>query len=236
MSDAQSLHCPNCGAAADPHAPRCSYCRARLAAISCPHCFALMFDGSTFCPQCGTRSVRATAQPSIARCPECRNSMAALAINDLTLLECPACDGVWVGATEFDRICAEHETQAAVLNGKAPAAPSVRRSQIRYRPCVMCGKMMNRLNFGRLSGIVIDLCRGHGAFLDPGELHAIVSFITAGGLDRARQREKDDLEEERHRLALLKSQVESGTRLPEWQERAGLHDTLLNLRRLLKEE
>ena len=87
--------------------------------------------------------------------------------------------------------------------------------------------MMNRVNFGRLSGTIIDVCRGHGAFLDAGELHAIVTFITEGGLDRARQREKDDLEEERHRLALLKSQVESGARLPEWQSRPGLHDTLL---------
>ena len=49
-----------------------------------------------------------------------------------------------------------------------------------------CGKMMNRVNFGRHSGTVIDVCRGHGTFLDAGELHAIVTFIRDGGLDRAR--------------------------------------------------
>jgi Zn-finger nucleic acid-binding protein len=195
-----------------------------------------MFDGSTFCPQCGVRAARTLAQPSSIRCPECRNAMATLAIGDLPLLECSACDGVWVGAAEFDRICAEHETQAAVLNRKPPQPPSPRRNHIRYRPCVNCGKMMNRVNFGRLSGIIIDICRGHGAFLDAGELHAIVTFITEGGLDRARQRERDDLEEERHRLALLKSQVESSGRLPEWQRRSALNETLQDLRRLLKEE
>ena len=71
-----------------------------------------------------------------------------------------------------------------------------------------CGKLMNRVNFGR-SGTVVDVCRGHGTFLDAGELHAIVTFIRDGGLDRARQREKDDLEEERHRLTRLKDQIES---------------------------
>ena len=37
--------------------------------------------------------------------------------------------------------------------------------------------MMNRVNFGRLSGTIVDVCKGHGTFLDPGELHRIVEFI-----------------------------------------------------------
>ena len=59
---------------------------------------------------------------------------------------------------------------------------------------------MNRLNFGRLSGTVVDVCKGHGTFLDAGELHAIVSFIQGGGLDRARQRQIEELKEEQRRL------------------------------------
>ena len=59
---------------------------------------------------------------------------------------------------------------------------------------------MNRLNFGRLSGTIVDVCKGHGTFLDAGELHAIVRFIQGGGLDRARQRQIDDLKEQEQRL------------------------------------
>ena len=55
MTDAASLHCPNCGAPVDPELRRCPYCEARLATVSCPSCFALMFDGSAFCPGCGAR-------------------------------------------------------------------------------------------------------------------------------------------------------------------------------------
>src|SRR5687767_15793172 len=42
--DASSLHCPNCGAAVDPDARRCPYCTARLATVSCPSCFSVMFE------------------------------------------------------------------------------------------------------------------------------------------------------------------------------------------------
>ena len=37
---------------------------------------------------------------------------------------------------------------------------------------------MNRLNFGRLSGTIVDMCNGHGTFLDRGELHQVVKFIS----------------------------------------------------------
>jgi hypothetical protein len=60
--------------------------------------------------------------------------------------------------------------------------------------------MMNRVNFGRLSGTIVDVCRGHGTFLDAGELHAIVTFVQGGGIDRMRARDIEDLREEQRRL------------------------------------
>jgi Zn-finger nucleic acid-binding protein len=237
MSDVQSLHCPNCGAAADPQAARCPYCRARLATVSCPQCFALMFQGAAFCPTCGARTSRAAAAPSTKVCPDCRGQLAQVLLGDLPLLECAACDGVWVGAADFERICANREAQAAVLERRRSTAPSEsRRAPIHYRPCVVCGKMMNRVNFGRVSGTVVDVCRGHGTFLDAGELHAIATFIINGGLDLARQREKEDLVEERHRLAQLKAQLEHQSHASDWEHRSVLSDSLLEIRRMLKEE
>jgi Zn-finger nucleic acid-binding protein len=233
MTDAQSLHCPNCGAVADPHAPRCPYCRARLATISCPSCFALMFEGSAFCPTCGARSARADRQPSSAGCPACRKAMARVVIGDLALLECTSCDGVWVDAVEFERICADHEAQGAVLHRWDSHSPRTPIARVHYRPCIKCGKMMNRVNFGRISGTVLDVCRGHGTFLDAGELHAIVVFIRDGGLDRARQREKSELEEERHRLA-MKAQIDPlAGASSEWEHRSM---SLSDIRRLLKDD
>jgi Zn-finger nucleic acid-binding protein len=159
-----------------------------------------MFDGTAFCPACGTRRARTETDATAARCPACANGLQQVAIGTASLLECPRCDGVWVEADAFERICADRESQAAVLHRWATGTRATPAGPVRYRPCVRCGKMMNRTNFGRLSGTVVDVCRGHGTFLDTGELHAVVTFIEQGGLDRLRAREIDDLKAEQRRL------------------------------------
>jgi Zn-finger nucleic acid-binding protein len=122
-------------------------------------------------------------------------------VGEADLLECGTCDGTWVEAVTFERICADRESQAALLHAphEAPrtagAAPP-----FRYRPCLKCGKLMNRVNFGRLSGAIVDVCRGHDTFLDRGELHQIVRFIQEGGIDRARTAEREGLAGDRRRL------------------------------------
>jgi len=197
--DAQSLHCPNCGAVADPAAGRCPYCQARLATVSCPQCFAEMFDGAAYCPHCGAKRARTEGSDTQAPCPGCRTPLRAVSVGDTPLLECPQCDGLWVDTELFDRLCADRDAQAAVLHRFTQRTASPERS-IRYRPCARCGKIMNRINFGRMSGTVVDVCRAHGTFLDPGELHRIVDFIQRGGLERTRDAQIEDLREERKRL------------------------------------
>jgi hypothetical protein len=54
------------------------------------------------------------------------------------------------------------------------------------------------------------VCKGHGTYLDAGELHAIVRFIQQGGLDRARGRQLQDLKEQEERLRLLQTQRSTG--------------------------
>lgn len=198
--DAHSLHCPNCGAAADPDSGRCPYCRARLATVSCPSCFARIFDGAAFCSSCGARRSRAEAQPNAAGCPSCRSPLTPVEIGATSMLECPTCDGVWIDADVFEALCASSESQAAVLHRLAARTPVAADARVKYRPCLRCKTMMNRVNFGRLSGTIVDVCRGHGTFLDAGELHAVLAFIRAGGLDRARARQIEDLKDEQRRL------------------------------------
>ena len=156
-----------------------------------------MFDGSAFCPGCGARRSRADTGAAAARCPDCTRAMRQLNVGTTALLECENCDGVWVDGETFEVLCADREAQAAVLHQYADRPEPSR--PVKYRPCVRCGKMMNRINFARISGVVVDVCKGHGTFLDPGELHAIVEFIHGGGLQRARGRELDELREQEKR-------------------------------------
>lgn len=116
-----------------------------------------------------------------------------------SLLECGTCDGVWMDAETFEALCADREAQAAAIH-RFPPGETAAAGPVRYRPCARCGKMMNRVNFGRLSGTVVDVCKGHGTFLDAGELHRIVQFIQSGGLERARARQIDELKEQERQL------------------------------------
>jgi Zn-finger nucleic acid-binding protein len=160
----------------------------------------MIFEGAAYCPHCGAARVRDPAVDAQARCPACPSALHRVDMGSTPILECESCDGVWVDADVFERLCADRDGQAAVLH-RLPRPSSVGvKGPVRYRPCLRCGKMMNRVNFGRISGAVVDVCRGHGTFLDAGELHQIVSFIQQGGLERVRQLEIQQLREEQQRL------------------------------------
>jgi Zn-finger nucleic acid-binding protein len=242
--DAGTLHCPNCGSPAKPEDTHCGYCHAELATVSCPSCFALLFRGSAYCPHCGARAARVPGSDRRLPCPGCVAKMHEITLGATTLFECEKCAGLWVDNETFQHICADNDTRAAVLTRwpaltKAAAAPPVR-----YRPCAVCRKMMNRLNFGRMSGTVIDICSGHGIFLDAGELHEIVTFIQNGGLDRARERQIEDLKEAEERLRAaerdqtrrtVRTGEASGVRVEWHTTRLEGADALEALRRLLRE-
>ena len=162
-----------------------------------------MFEGAAFCPSCGVRRSREErAGQEQLKCPGCGAALAFVAIGAVPLVECGACDGVWVAAEAFEQLCADREAQAAVLHRAAARTAGAVKAErkLRYRPCPRCGKMMNRINFGRISGAVVDVCRAHGTFLDAGELQQIAAFIHEGGLERARGRQIEDLREEQARL------------------------------------
>ena len=197
----RKLGCPSCGAPVSPDARTCPYCATALALVACPSCFAAIFQGAKHCSFCGAQAVREAGGPRAVRpCPECRRDLRPVKVGSVTLDECAVCGGVFVDPPSFERVCAEHEQQAVVLQAAFPI-PSARTPRPeRYWPCPVCERLMNRQNFARLSGVIVDVCRGHGVWFNHGELHAIVAFVRAGGLDRARERDKADLEHERRNL------------------------------------
>lgn len=110
-----------------------------------------------------------------------------------------------VDVPSFEKICADREQQAAALGAASPAPTKLVQDadKVRYVPCPECNQLMNRINFARCSGLVVDICKGHGTWFDREELSRIVEFIRGGGRDAARAREKAALEEERRSLEQL---------------------------------
>lgn len=161
-----------------------------------------MFQGARHCSRCGAEAARHPVERPARSCPECKSPLDAVAVGAVTLDECRGCGGVFVEKPAFDRICREREQQAVVLQAPlaTPRGGAKAPRNDRYWPCPDCGQLMNRQNFARISGVVLDVCRGHGVWFNHGELTQIVEFIGAGGLGRARERERADLHEERERL------------------------------------
>jgi Zn-finger nucleic acid-binding protein len=146
--------------------------------------------------------------------------MREVQVGPIEMIECGKCSAVWVDAATFEQVCADAEAQAAVLHRWPDVPPRRVETVVRYRPCVSCGAMMNRINFGKLSGTVVDVCKGHGTFLDARELHQVVAFIRDGGLERARRRQLEDLKEEEGRLRALQQKAldDAGTSdVPGWE-------------------
>jgi Zn-finger nucleic acid-binding protein len=63
---------------------------------------------------------------------------------------------------------------------------------------------MNRVNYAKRSGVILDVCKAHGVWFDRDELRHVLTFVTEGGLDRARELELEELKEAK-RLAELPS-------------------------------
>jgi Zn-finger nucleic acid-binding protein len=201
LMEAGMLRCPECGAPADPKAVRCDHCRVQLATTNCAHCLAMNFVGAKHCSQCGEALSREVCVYTGHPCPRCRGKLALITVGDTFVRECSRCGGLWVDADAFQLICNRREARAPVLGLAAPLpAQATALEEVRYIPCAQCGKLMQRVNFARCSGVIVDVCKGHGIWFDKDELRRVLEFVDHGGLERAREKEKEQLEVERRRL------------------------------------
>lgn len=127
----------------------------------------------------------------------------------LYIAECRSCHGIWVGRETVERLVATHADDAlmlALLPGIAVTAAPLASHQrtlapVRYRICPECNITMNRVNFARISGIIVDVCKTHGSWFDVHELPGVLEFVRRGGLDAARRKETEQLADERRRLS-----------------------------------
>ena len=198
------MNCPSCGApAGDANTAQCEYCGTALTTIACPSCFASMFAGMQFCPHCGARGSRTLMEGATLPCPGCEHTMQAVRVGATPMFECSACASVWLDVGTFSQMCSDREERGAVAAqitrapvGVVPSAAT----RIRYVRCPVCRNMLNRENFGRQSGVVIDVCKTDGAWFERGELHSVLVFIESGGLERSRVAEAARRTEERQAL------------------------------------
>jgi Zn-finger nucleic acid-binding protein len=199
----EALNCPNCGGAVTSDKTQCAFCKSRLKTVGCPSCLGVMFLGSKFCSHCGAMAAVAELidKENPGKCPRCKIDLSILAIDAIPIRECEKCGGFWLGVVTFETLCSNQEQQSAVLSFIGNRTPeSTKQAPINYVPCPDCKQLMNRSNFARSSGVIIDLCKQHGVWFDADELPKIIDFIHGGGMARAREKEKIALDDERSNL------------------------------------
>lgn len=101
-------------------------------------------------------------------------------------MHCIGCGGLWFEHGQLDDLITQvpapleavplSELRAQMQDVLPPSRV------VKYRSCPHCNHIMERRNYGSRSGVIIDICRQHGIYLDPGELVAIETFIAMGGL------------------------------------------------------
>jgi Zn-finger nucleic acid-binding protein len=172
---------------------------------NCTNCAAPLPKGSINCNYCGSRNdidlkeinYFTTHEADADRvCPHCSISLKTidLKIKGRFLIErCDECLGLFFDPGELEAVLEAsvsnvfevNRSQLDQLNG----AGSGGKLSVTYVKCPVCATIMNRVNFGARSGVVVDRCREHGIWLDGGELRRLCEWMKAGGklLEQERQ-------------------------------------------------
>ena len=176
--------------------------------MKCTSCHgSLSLDNFLICPYCGTHQeidlksihFRDLGPAQGMNCPRCVDPSHPLGRvgldlggRDAEIERCGECQGLFFNPGELEAFL---ETQVAstlwtdlprmdLIKEEIQKMPRPEENEGRfYIPCPQpgCGVSMNRRNFGRGSGLMIDSCMHHGNWLDGGELRALAGWWHAGG-------------------------------------------------------
>jgi len=182
--------------------------------MKCSNCGGRLEGDLTICPYCETRQDVDLAQIHYRNlgpeenlpCPECDGGLEVIEFETASSIQidrCRSCFGLFFDPGEL-------ETLLEAMVGKAFWIDRERITQIAenfghktrqgYRRCPVCQESMNKVNFGHQSAVLVDQCKGHGFWLQGGELRQIMEWWHAGG-----------------RLVYLRN----GLEIPRFRERTG---------------
>lgn len=199
---ARVVRCSSCGAPREEGREDCVFCGSDFTCHErdlhtvCPRCLARVSDRAKFCHYCGICIMPEAAAAGQTRlvCPACgeKHRLTSRTIGDVAVMECGRCVGLWLGHGTFERVTRLAMNEAIQLDQVYQSAsrcgreePAVEKQGAFYRMCPQCRCMMPRRNYGRGSGVIVDVCRDHGLWFDADELPRILQWIRGGGLARA---------------------------------------------------
>ncbi len=189
--DRKPARCGACGAPVDPTSRTCGFCRTEVTleekglSSICPECLSRLSTEAKFCTSCGVpiEPQALTALPKGA-CPRCKADLRTRDLGEAGVIECSSCGGLWIPPEVFEGLIrkAQYASATATLSlAGSRGKVELERHEFRYLPCPVCDDMMVPRNFDTRSGILVDVCREHGVWLDRGELEAAIRWSRQRG-------------------------------------------------------
>lgn len=196
-------NCCNCSAPLPPNSIQCEYCGSRndtdLKGI---HYYTTHeIESKRTCPRCNislrTIDLQLDGKFLIERCDECLGLFFDPGELE-ALLEATVSNVFSINRSQLDNI---NTTMRATDYGEF------------YIKCPNCAKIMNRVNFGTKSGVIVDRCKEHGVWLDGGELRHLFEWMKAGGklLQQERAEQLKKIEEQKQAREQRKKQAQSAS-------------------------
>lgn len=163
----------------------CNYCGSPIATLRCGQCFSMNVAEALHCSGCGAELGLLHVQQSTASdriCPRCNGrSLDAFQSGDGILHDCGCCGGQFVPHPMLALLVKRHQANP-LFNEQRLHRQNPLSDKLIYLPCPDCRELMLRRNFGRVSGIIVDVCAKHGTWFDVGELSRILAFVSKGGM------------------------------------------------------
>ena len=138
-------------------------------------------------------------------CCGCQTPMHEVNIQGTVIDVCPSCSGIWFDTGELEEVLEKLDSPHDVFQDGEEAGPNSNIPESGApRNCPHCNLMMGKKNYKRFSGVIVDICRFHGLYLDAHELEKIQLFMATGGAQK--EQERVDLEEREEKKAAIRAE------------------------------
>ena len=172
----------------------------------CKHCSAPLPSKSIICEYCGVRNdielkrkaVGAKLPKSKRTCPDCLTFLESVDIgknNRFIIEKCERCFGLFFDNHELERLLEERLEKSYWIDAQklhSLLQYPLHQDRVIYRRCPECNKLMQRKNYLNRSGVIMDVCKEHGLWLDAGELKQIQEWTALGGKTNALKESLDE--------------------------------------------
>lgn len=183
---------------------------------NCTNCSATLPQNSIRCDYCGSQNDTDlkgvhyyTTHEIVSErtCPRCSIGLRTINLNingKFFIERCDVCLGLFFDPNELETLLEATVSNVFTINrSQLDACKSTTRTSEHsafYIKCPICSKIMNRVNFGTNSGVIVDRCKDHGVWLDGGELRHLFEWMKAGGKLLQQEREEQLRKSEQREL------------------------------------